>query len=350
MKRLYIGSINSASGKSFLTLGLGLNLKDRGLRVGYTKPLGKEPVLRNGKLVDADALFFQEALGLDQPFHTLSPFIYTIETVSKALSGRLRDVRQRVLGAIEEIKDVDILLIAGTTDIFEGSMFQISGMTLSRMPQTRAVIVEAWRGEESIDDIIAASDFIGQRLAGVVINRVRPQEMEFLRTKVRGFLRRRGVKVLGLIPDNTMLSAVTVRSLAELLGARVLCAVRGLDELVENFSIGAMDVHNALRYFRATPNKAVITGAHRSDIQMAALETSTRCIILTGGLMPDETIIAKAEERGVPILLVNDDTFSTVERIESVMGKSKIRDPGRLPLIKKVVKENLDIRALLKGL
>ena len=43
--------------------------------------------------------------------------------------------------------------------------------------------------------------------------------------------------------------------------------------------IGAMDVDSALSYFRRTPNKAVITGAHRTDIQLVAMETLTKCIL-----------------------------------------------------------------------
>ena len=36
--------------------------------------------------------------------------------------------------------------------------------------------------------------------------------------------------------------------------------------------VGAMSVESALSYFRRKPNKAVITGGDRADIQLAALE------------------------------------------------------------------------------
>lgn len=49
--------------------------------------------------------------------------------------------------------------------------------------------------------------------------------------------------------------------------------------MVEHLMIGAMDVDSALTYFRRKPNKAVITGGDRPDIQLAALETSTKCTI-----------------------------------------------------------------------
>jgi hypothetical protein len=350
MKRLYIGSINSYSGKSFLTLGLGLNLKDRGLKIGYIKPIGKDPVIHEGRMVDADALFFQKVLSLQQSPETISPFIYTIDTVSRVLSGRLKNIKNKVIDTITSIKNVDILLIAGTTDIFEGSMFGVSGVRIVQIPKTKAIIVESWRGEESIDDIIAASEILNQRLAGVVINRVKKDERDFIEKKVRNFLKRKNIKLFGVIAEDPLISAVTIKRLVEVLGARVLCCKERLEELVENFSIGAMDVNNALKYFRVTPNKAVITGAHRTDIQMAALETSTKCIILTGGLMPNEVIISRAEEKGVPLLSVRHDTFHTVDRIESLMGKSRIRDIRRVDHIKSIIKKHVNISSLLKSL
>jgi len=59
--------------------------------------------------------------------------------------------------------------------------------------------------------------------------------------------------------------------------------------------VGAMNVDSALAHFRRQPNKAVITGGDRPDIQLAALETSTRCLILTGNLPPNPLIIGRAK-------------------------------------------------------
>ena len=53
---------------------------------------------------------------------------------------------------------------------------------------------------------------------------------------------------------------------------------------------------------RKARNKAVITGGDRADIQLAALETSTKCIVLTGDLYPNAIILARAQECGVPIV------------------------------------------------
>jgi len=76
-----------------------------------------------------------------------------------------------------------------------------------------------------------------------------------------------------------------------------------------------MTAEAALSRFRKQINKAVITGGDRTDIQLAALETSTTCLILTGNLHPSPLIVKQAEEFGVAILLVPLNTIETVETV-----------------------------------
>jgi hypothetical protein len=80
--------------------------------------------------------------------------------------------------------------------------------------------------------------------------------------------------------------------------------------MIERFCVGTMDVEHALRIFRGIPRKAVVTGGFRTDIQLAALETDTLALVLTGGVAPHDIILAKAREKGVAVLKVAEDTFS----------------------------------------
>ena len=120
--------------------------------------------------------------------------------------------------------------------------------------------------------------------------------------------------------------------------------------LVENLSVGAMTVESALPLFRRTINKAVITGGDRTDLQAAALETSTAALILTGNLQPSATIVRRAEELGVAVLLVSDSTMETVEKIESVLGRTRLGQAEKLNRFQAMLAEHLDYERLLKGL
>jgi BioD-like phosphotransacetylase family protein len=174
--------------------------------------------------------------------------------------------------------------------------------------------------------------------------------IDHVKNTVKPFLDKKGVPVYGAIPRDKFLESVTVRQLNEILNGKVLCCEDRFDELVENFLIGAMDVDSALNYFRRTLNKAVITGAHRTDIQLAALDTSTKCIILTGGFQTNEVVLGKARARGIPILTVSEDTFSVIDKIELRMGKSSIREKRKIERAKELIGAGFDMFGFLKKL
>ncbi|MDR4509612.1 MAG: DRTGG domain-containing protein [Candidatus Brocadiaceae bacterium] len=85
-------------------------------------------------------------------------------------------------------------------------------------------------------------------------------------------------------------------------------------------------------------------------MQLAALETSTKCIILTGDLPPNDVIIGKASLKGVPVISVKDDTFKTVEKIEGILGKQKIRGQAKIQKAKELIIRYVDSQKILKKL
>ncbi|MBI5074170.1 MAG: phosphotransacetylase family protein [Nitrospirae bacterium] len=350
MHYLYIASTTGFSGKSLITLGLGLMLKEKGLSIGYIKPYGKIPLQQGTGIVDADADFLRKALDISEPAEIVSPFVVTYELQNNLLKGRPSDKFDDINRAISSITNKDLVLVNGAADLYEGVTFGIHGLKLIRHLKARTLIVEPWNGDSSIDAIVGAKELLGQDFMGAVINKVPDAVHEHIKQSVRPFLEKRGIAVFAALQKDMLLDAITVRQLNEILGGKVLCCEEGLDAFVESFSIGAMDVDSALKYFRRTPNKAVITGAHRSDIQLAALETSTRCIILTGGLYTNDVIIGKAKLTNTPIISVHEDTFATVQKIESVMGKISIREQKKVQKTEEIMQKEFDIARLLKEL
>jgi len=89
-------------------------------------------------------------------------------------------------------------------------------------------------------------------------------------------------------------------------------------------------------------HKAVITGGSRADIQLAALDTSTRCLVLTGDQMPPDMILDKARSVGVPVLLVREDTLTVVEKFENMLGKVRIRTTSKVERAKRLIRERIN--------
>ncbi len=143
------------------------------------------------------------------------------------------------------------------------------------------------------------------RLLGVVINGVPREDIDFIRSEGRAVPGKAGDQGLRCAASTIpYLRALSVGEVIDTLDAKVLTGSHLRERLIEHMSVGAMSVEAALPRFRRQLNKAVFTGGDRTDIQAAALETSTTCLVLTGNLQPSSTIIKRAEELGVAVLLV----------------------------------------------
>ena len=115
-----------------------------------------------------------------------------------------------------------------------------------------------------------------------------------------------------------------------------------MDALVEYLMVGAMTAGSALTYFRRRPNKAVITGGDRHDVQLAALETSTRCLILTGNQRPSAVVLNRAKEVDVPIIVVEPDTLTTVQMVEPIFGKTALHQDRKSEYFQDLLEERFD--------
>jgi len=348
MVPIFIASNRSHTGKTFLALGLAQKLIELGHKVGYLKPLGKTPVKKGGDLFDADAIFIRESLELPDPLKVISPFVISYEMQHLIFEGKPQDIKKQIMDAFKAQKDKDFIIIGGAGDFFEGSTLGIDGVSLIEETGAQVIMVEAWRGDKSIDTLYGGHKLLGERFIGGIFNKVPANSFSHVKGKAAPFLEKSGVAILGIFEKDNLLGSISIQQIVEILNGKVLCCEEKLDELVEHFSIGAMDVNSALRYFSRIPNKAVITGAHRSDIQLVAMETSTKCIIITGGLSTNDVVLGKAQSKGIPIVSVPLDTFTVVDRIEAVAGKTDIRQPGKKLRIRELFDTRFDTNRLLK--
>lgn len=199
-----------------------------------------------------------------------------------------------------------------------------------------------------VDDLLTARMRLGKSMLGGIINSVPRPRLDFVKEKIKPFLEHRDVPILAILPKEPVLMSVSIADLNNGLGGEILCADHALDELVEHLMIGAMSVDSALIYFRRQPNKAVITGGDRSDIQLAALETSTKCLILTGGFRPAPLIIGRAQEQGVPIILTHHDTITALRLIGDFFGKTRFHQEKKVEYFENLLNKYFDFEEFCK--
>jgi BioD-like phosphotransacetylase family protein len=353
MVTLHIASTERFSGKSALCIGLGRAFQRRGYALGYLKPVSMLDRVLPERTYDEDAGFMQQALGLSEPLEVLAPVTLTSLAVEAILKGESPvDYRERLKAAYERVANgKDVLILEGGGNLRDGYLLGLSPPLVSELLQAQELVVVKYHSDtQMVDDALASRAILDDSLLGVVFNVVPRQRLPFVKQVVQPFLAARGVTVLAALPRERVLSSVGVSELVDGLSSELLCGEGYIDELVEHLMVGAMNVEAALRYFRRKPNKAVITGGDRPDIQLAALETSTKCLILTGNLEPNPIILARAEEIGVPVLLVKEDTLTTVQKIESFFGKTRFHQPKKIQCFERILAEHFDFAKLYEAL
>ena len=64
--------------------------------------------------------------------------------------------------------------------------------------------------------------------------------------------------------------------------------------------------------------------------------------------MPNNIIIGKAEMAGVPIMVVKDDTLTTVEKVERAIAMLHLSGRGKIEKAKEMFEQRFDYEMLMK--
>lgn len=349
-KYLVIGSFEPYSGKSAIALGIAHYFKGKGIDIAYSKPLGGGGSEGKQDGPDEDVAFIGKTLGL-APDRLQTPFLYLDDTsLDRYLSNPDgTNYRQQLIDQSQK-QAGELVCLEGAGSLEEGRLFDLSLAQVAEAVNGAVLLVARYHSMLLLDRILEAQQRLGDRLLGVVINDVPTDCCEMVNQRLVPFLAQQGVAVFGVLPSSTLLRSVRVAELVKQLDAEVLCRRDRLELMVESLVIGAMNVNSALKYFRQRHNMAVVTGGDRTDLQLAALETSTHCLILTGRIAPTKSILARAEEMEVPILSVDLDTLTTVEIIDRAFGQVRLHEPVKVDCMVQMTEEYIDCDRLLEKL
>jgi BioD-like phosphotransacetylase family protein len=347
-RALYIVSTETFAGKTAVCAGLARWLEGTGRRVGYLKPLtvplpGDEP-----EAGDDDARLMQRLLRLDLAARDLAPVWLDGALAADLLRSESTVApTERVLAARARQAGCDVLLVEGANDWRQGAVAGLSAPEVARLLDARVLVVTRYDGLLAADRALAARAALGECVIGALFTAVNGPDADDAAGVVAPALERRGLPVLGLMPAERALLALSVGELTRRLSGRLVVGAEAGDNLVEHLVIGAMSAEAALTYFRQRANKAVITGGDRTDLQLAALETPTSCLVLTGNLYPGRQVVDRAREQGVPIVLVEQDTLGAVREIERLFAETRFRQPRKVERLMPLFEEQVDLPRLL---
>jgi uncharacterized protein len=352
VKAIYFSG-KAGGGKTATALGIGIMLREEGLKVSYFKPLG----FRRGavKKDDDDVVLMREVFSLPFSGETISPLTFNAHYIT----ARFMKEEKSLLPLIEKAfaacaNGYDVVLVDGSIEPFIGYVHGLDDFNLAE--RLGAAVVKVIKADDDfqLDQNLLYLDLWSNRkvpLIGAIFNNVAQTQWNKSTSTYKPLVEERGCKVLGIIPRQVEISSPTVAEFQDALQGEVIAAPDHMNRLVEEVVIGTMTIESALGFLRRAPNKVLITGGDRSDMALTALETSTSAIIFTGGLYPDVRVLAQAEEKGVPVILVHHDTYTTVENLQSVYRSIHPQNKEAINLVKATIEKHVswkDILAYIK--
>ncbi len=156
------------------------------------------------------------------------------------------------------------------------------------------------------------------------------------------------LRPLAIVPCGRDLAAPRVKDVAAALRARVLREGDYARRRVRNVILCAMTVPNAIKYFK--PGVLVITPGDRNDIVLAAAlavhgGTTVAGLLLTGGLTPDEDVLAlckPALDAGLPVLAVEEGSYAAAAKVCSMNQEIPADDGERVELSANFVADQIE--------
>jgi len=339
---LQVTADRPGAGKTSLVGALLAQLAGAGQKTGYFKPFSPTPD------DDPDVAFISQYLLAP----TDGPQVPAPQPMPEASGPVLAEAPAQAIQASagELAAAAEVVLVEGPDSVSPGgSAWSLPSELASLLDCRTLIIIRYSTGLDPATVTAAAEPFAG-RLAGVIINGVIEYHKREVDQGLLPELRSRGVPVLGALPEDRGMLAVTVQQIAEHLGGHWVQDPVNTDAYVERFLIGGNIMDSGPTYFGRFANQAVITRAERPDIQMACLMEDTRCLILTGGTDPSAYVKAEALERDVPLILVEEGTLSTAEALGGLLELATPYSPWKIERFGQLIHQNLDMAALTSAL
>ena len=217
----------------------------------------------------------------------------------------------------------------------------------------KVVLVSLGGIGRSIDEIMlnkAVFDLHGVELVGVIINKIQQDKYDKVSRYISKGLERQGIRVFGNIPFVPLLNSPTIVSIFEKMNGELMSTKTGFSNRVENCLIGDMVPHDALTQLK--PNTLFIVPANREGLIMAALvgnlldsevDYFVSGIFFTGGKVPHERVLNLIKRTHIPVMMVQEDSFSVATKITSMLVKLRSNEPEKIKLVQKLVEDYVDV-------
>ena len=357
--RIYVAATRQNDGKTTASIGFMGILASKFKRLGFIKPVGQRYVEIDGHKVDEDAVLMRAAYNCENEFSDMSPIAVDRQFTRRYIDNPIPDIlAKNVCNAFDNVaENKDIVVIEGTGHAGVGAVFGLDNGRVASLCNAPAIIVACGGIGKPFDEISlnkTAFDRHKVRVAGVIINKVRPNKLEQVETYMTRALERIGLPLLAVIPQTPQLLWPTIRHVFNTMNCELLNGEKYINNKIHSIIIGAMTPHHALQYFKE--GSLVITPGDRDDLVLTAVSLASTTIdniaglVLTGGVHPRKSVLRVIQKTNIPVLLSKLDTYTVASKIHDMMVKIKPEETDKIRMVQQVYRKHFHVDKLLEVL
>ncbi|WP_067144715.1 phosphate acetyltransferase [Pseudotamlana agarivorans] len=328
-KGIYVATIEPNSGKSVVVLGLMRMLLGKTAKVGYFRPIIEDT--EEGEVdnhINTVMSYFEIDINYKKTFAFKRSEV--LDLYNKGKSGDVIDEVIRKYKYLEE--RFDFILVEGTDFSHENSSLELDINTLIAKNLSLPVILVS-RGDKPViseiaDNVQLAYDTFKQEVEviSIMANKVTPSSVTELKKQLKERIPE-GTDV-SVIPNIPSLANPTIKEIINQVDGEVLLGKDSLNNQVDSAILGTMQLRNFLKHIK--DNCLIITSGDRADILLGGMQAhvsknypKVAGIVLTGGLIPEDTILKLVEGLSsvIPIISAKEGTFTTTNKIGKIKTK-----------------------------
>lgn len=358
--RVFIAATRQNDGKTTTSLGLMAALKRYYPRVGYIKPVGQRIVEVEEQRIDEDTLLMDSVYRLNCPLMEMSPIAIEPDFTRNYIENSNPEwLVKRTQQAFDRVAwEKDFVLCEGSGHAGVGAVFDFSNARAAKVLDSKVIIVSRGGIGKPIDEVAlnqALFEKEGVEVIGVILNKVLPQKLDDIARITRLGFKRRGLKLLGVLPYEPVLSRPTMDLVCSSLQAEKLNESGPLKNLVDNVVVGAMSPSEVINFIRK--GSLIIMPADRHDIMksiasslLGQADTGLAGVVLTGSKSVPDEIFDIIQKVPFPVLSTEAETFSVASTVHDLTVKTRPTDTQKIEVIRKLVARHVDVDQILESI
>ena len=360
-KSIYVAATSQHVGKTTSTLGLVSAFHNKGVNVGYCKPVGQQYVQHQGLNVDKDVVLFADLLGFEVYPNIHSPVILGRGATSAYIENPENyHYEKDIQFASQELnKRHELVIYEGTGHPGVGSVVDMSNSDVAKLTNSGLIMVAEGGIGNTIDMMSMCLEKFYRLevpIIGVILNKVIEDKRSKIEYYVSKWLDKYKIPLLGTMPFDKSMGFPLLQQIMESVKGKVEYNHDRMFNMVEGIVAGSLITTEELH--GKEKNMLLVVGATRLDL---AIEDTIKImeangwtnapfsgIISTGYGEYGASTLEFVQKFKIPLIRTMLETYPAVLKISRIEVKINLETPWKVQRAVDMIEQNIDLDFILK--